>query len=203
MRFIPDWADLLVPLLRPRPQTSFSLTSPFDPDAAVTEQFTALVGVGFGADATPDSGRVFVSAGAPIAGFQMARAQLGGFVTLPSGFSTLKMQAKLTGVHANVTAFAIGASWASSGGIAEVTSLSSNAVQRRETSINFVVAPVIFFAHDLFEGPHVINAEFDISDQGEEILINAGLKADVWGAGVGGGVTTAGAEVSKITFEIS
>ena len=89
------------------------------------------------------------------------------------------------------------------GGIAEVTSLANNAVIRRETSINYVVAPLLFYARDEYEGPHLVNAEFDILDEGGEILVTAGLKCDAWGALAGGGIASTGGNLSKITVEIS
>jgi hypothetical protein len=203
MRFIPDWAEWLddLELWQPPPQTSFILEPPFDVEATVTETFSALAGYN---SANADvNGRVSISANAPVAGYQMARGQLGAFLTLPPGFSTLKLQARITDAFASVTAFAIGASWASSGGITEVTSITDNATTRRETSINYVTAPVIFYAQDTFEGAHIVNAEFDISDQGGEVLVTAGLKCDTWGAGLAAGVASGSGVVLKITIEIS
>ena len=88
-------------------------------------------------------------------------------------------------------------------GIAEVTSLDNNSVTRRETSINYVVAPAIFYARDEFTGPHIINAEFPISSTGGDVLVTAGLKCDAWAAGVGAGFALASGKVSKITVQIS
>ena len=115
LSFVPNWTGLLTPILRPLPQTSFVLTAPFDQDAVVTEEFSALSGVIAGASADPNDGFVDVALEASLAGYQMGRAQLGAFLTIPPGFSMLKLQARITGVDATVLALAIGASWASSG----------------------------------------------------------------------------------------
>jgi hypothetical protein len=204
MRFIPTWAELHLPILRLRPQTSFVIEAPFDPDATVRETFTALIGVSTGdAFADPGSGSVDISTGAADAGYQMQRAQLGAFLTLPSGFTTLKLQARITHVDASVFVLALGASWASCGGIAEVTSTADSTTIRRETSINSVIAPLLFYATDDFQGTHIINAEFPISNQGGEVLVNAGLKCDTWSAGVAAASVTAGGTVSKLTVQIS
>jgi len=205
MRFISPWAELHLPILRLRPQTSFVIQAPFDPDATVRETFTALMGVSVGnASADPNSGFVDTNAGGGEAGYQMQRGQLGAFLTLPSGFTTLKLQARITGVDAFVFALAMGASWASCGGIAEVTSTANSTTIRRETSIRSVIAPLLFFASDEFEGLHIINAEFPISNQGGEVLVNAGLKCDIWNAGiVAAAMGTASGTVSKLAVQIS
>jgi hypothetical protein len=106
-------------------------------------------------------------------------------------------------VSAQVLAFALGAGWASSGGIAEVTSITSNSTIRHETSINYVVAPLFFYAEDDFSGPHTINAEFPISSNGGEILVTAGLKCDTWAAVVAVSSATATGTVSKINVKVS
>jgi hypothetical protein len=198
--FKPEWQ---IPVLRFPPQTSFTLIAPFDHDADVTEQFSALLGLGGQPTADDSTGLVDIQSLASAAGYQMERAQLGAFLTIPSGFSTLTLQAKITQVFADVIAFAGGAAWASCGGIAEVTSLDNNSVIRRETSINSVVAPVLFYARDIFNGPHVINAEFPISHNGGDILVTAGLKGDAWGAGLADALASADGTVSKITIKIS
>ncbi len=201
LKFIPHWADLVLPPLR-APQTAFVLQAPFDPTAAVTEFFSALAELA-GANVSANIGDVDTQCAAAIAGYQMARAQLGGFLTIPAGFTKLKLQARIINVRAEALAFAVGASWASTGGIAEVTALDNNGVTRRETSINYVVAPVIFYAHDLFQGPHVINAEFPISRNGGEILVTAGLKSDSWAAAFAGALASAGGTVSKMTISLA
>jgi hypothetical protein len=98
MKFTPYWGELLE-TWEPSPQTSFIVEPPFDADASVAEQFSALVGVAIPA-VNENSGRVFVDAAAPVAGYQMARAQLGAFLTIPAGFSTLRLQARITSVNA-------------------------------------------------------------------------------------------------------
>lgn len=202
LKYTPYWGDLLRPW-EPSPQTSFVLEPPYDADATVTESFSALVGEIYATDADASTGSIVVDVNTMFAGYQMARGQHGAFLTVPAGFSTLKLRAQITDVYADATAFAVGASWASSGGIAEVTSLSNNAVTRRETSINYVVAPVIFYVGDVFEGTHIINAEFDISDEGDEILVTAGLKVDCWAAAFAGALASASGNVAKITVELS
>lgn len=199
MNFDPSWT--IIKNLRFPPTTSFTLEQPFDPDANVTEVSSALAGVTF-ADSSVD-GSVSGSSTAVFAGYQMARGQVGAFLTIPSGFSTLTLQARIVSVRSDLSAFALGASWASSGGIAEVTSTANSSVTRRETSIRYVVAPLLFYAHDLFNGPHVINAEFPIPSDGGEILVTAGLKCDTWAAVAAGSLAFLSGTVSKITVKVS
>ena len=201
MKFTPYWGDLLRPW-EFSPQTSFVFEPPYDAEAAVTEHFSTLAGA-TAARADASDGFLIADAMTLISGYQMARAQHGAFLTIPAGFSTIKLRARITNVSATVTASAIGASWASSGGIAEVTSLANNAVTRRETSINYVVAPVIFYVSDEFEGPHTIKAKFDISNAGDEILVTAGLKADCWAVAAGGAFASTIDHLAKITVELS
>jgi hypothetical protein len=131
-----DW-DVLT-----HPQNSFVFEPPYDDDATVSEEFSALAGI-LGAEPNAISGSVSVSAFSVVAGYQMARAQLGAFLTIPSGFGTLRLQARIVDIRANVMAWAVpGASWASSGPIAEVTDFKSNSTRRVEGSINYVVAPL-------------------------------------------------------------
>ena len=66
-----------------------------------------------------------------------------------------------------------------------------------------MVAPVIFYVSDVFEGTHIINAEFDISDEGDEILVTAGLKVDCWAVAAGGAFAFTIDHVAKITVELS
>jgi hypothetical protein len=190
--------DLRLLNLRFPTQTSFTLEPPFDPNATVTELTSVDVGAAFPAD-----GSIFVSAFAEVAGYQMNRAQVGAFLTIPSGFSTLTLQARILDVDADVWAFALGAAWASSGLIAEVTSTADSSVTRRETTINFVVAPLLFYARDEFTGPKIMNAEFPISRQGGEILVTAGLKCDVWAAVVAASTAFVSGVTSKITVKVS
>jgi len=184
-------------------QTSFVLEPPFEQDADVIEETNLLIGIDSFPSADADSGAVFADCGSADAGYHMARAQLGGFLTIPAGFTTLMLQARIVDVNASVWAFAVGASWASVGGIAEVTSTANNSTNRHETSIAYVVAPVIFYAEDDFAGAHVINAEFPISSNGGDILVTAGLKCDTWAAGIGAAVSTNLGTVSKISVKIS
>jgi hypothetical protein len=184
-------------------QTSFVLEPPFEQDADVIEETNLLIGIDSFPSADADSGAVFADCGSADAGYHMARAQLGGFLTIPAGFTTLTLQARIVDVNASVWAFAVGASWASVGGIAEVTSTANNSTNRHETSIAYVVAPVIFYAEDDFIGAHVINAEFPISSNGGDILVTAGLKCDTWAAGIGAAVSTNLGAVSKISVKIS
>ena len=148
MKFRSDWAELseiwesLGPW-QPPPQTSFVLEPPYDDEAILTEAFSAVFAASGYHDANTGGG-IQLHAGAVDGGYQMARGQVGGFLTIPSGFSTLKLQARITNVSAEVIAFALGASWASSGGIVEVTPLTNSGVTRHETSINYVVAPLLF-----------------------------------------------------------
>jgi hypothetical protein len=202
MKFTPYWSDLLGRWEAFSPHTSFVFEPPYDVEAAVTEHFSALAGFN-STRADASDGLLIADAMTLIGGYQMARAQHGAFLTVPAGFSTIKLRARIANISATVTASAIGASWASSGGIAEVTSLANNAVTRRETSINYVVAPIIFYAQDQFDGPHTINAEFDISNEGDEILVTAGLKADCWAVAAGGAFAFTIDHVAKITVELS
>ena len=197
--FTPNWK---IPVLTFPAKTSFTLEPPYDPEV-VTEQFDALVGFG-DASADASDGEVDVSSFSGVAGYHMSRAQVGAFLTIPSGFRKLTLQARISSIASSVGADALGgASWASTGGIAEVTSLADNSVTRRETSINYVVAPVIFWATDVFDGPHIINAEFPISRDGGDIFVTAGLKCDVWAAAISGTGSIANGLVSKIKINIS
>ena len=62
-----------------------------------------------------------------------------------------------------------------------------------------LVAPLAFYAADEVTGTHVLIAQFPISRDGGELMVNAGLKYDVWSAVVAGGFATASGTVSKIT----
>ena len=184
------------------PQHSFAFEPPYDDGATVSEEFSALAGIP-GAEPDAISGSVSISAFSVVAGYQMARAQLGAFLTIPSGFGTLRLQARIVDIRADVMAWAIpGGSWASSGPIAEVTDLTSSSTRRVEGSINYVVAPLLFYAKDLFEGATVFNAEFDIPAAGGEILVTAGLKCDVWSALLSGNSAVVDGTVEKITVEL-
>jgi hypothetical protein len=200
--WIPPWLDRIDWTTITNPRTSFTFEPPYDEDAVVSEELSVLIGA---AHASPnaDTGRVSSNIFAADAGYQMARAQLGAFLTIPAGFETLKLQARVVDISASVTALAVGASWASSGTIAEITDFTSNTTRRAEGSINYVVAPVIFYAHDVFEGPSIFNAELEISGEGGEILVTAGLKCDVWAAGLGGGIASISGTVEKITVEVT
>jgi len=189
------------PPLRTSPQTSFVIEPPFDKDAHITEHFSALVGAAI-ADLDDGTGDVFATAGAADAGYQMARAQVGAFLTIPSGFSTLTVQARITSIDALVFAFAVGASWASSGGIAELTAIGTNDLIRREDGINYVVAPLIFYASDEITGTHVLSAQFPISQDGGDFMLNAGLKCDTWAAALAGSGASVRGIVSKIPVHI-
>lgn len=202
LNWIPQQLDYIDWEALTNPQTSFAFEPPYDDDATVSEEFSALAGFAE-ADPEADSGDIFVTAFSVIAGYQMARAQLGAFLTIPSGFETLRLQARIVDIRADVTAFAIvGGSWASSGPIAEVTDFTSNSTKRVEGSINYVVAPLLFYTQDIFEGPTIFNAEIEIPDEGGEILVTAGLKCDVWAALPAGTYAIVSGNVEKITVEL-
>lgn len=191
-----DWTSLS------HPQNSFTLEPSYDDDATVSEEFKALFGL---AEATHDAnvGTVDLDTFASVAGYMMARAQFGAFLTIPSGFEKLKLQARIVDISARVTAWAVvGGSWASSGTIAEVTDVASNTTRRVEASINYVAAPLLFLAVDTFEGPSILNAEFEVPHEGGEILVTAGLKCDVWAALPSATQTLATGRVEKITVEL-
>jgi hypothetical protein len=191
-----DWDTLT------HPERSFTFEPAYDDDATVTEEFRALVGE-TNTDADATTGEVELKALCFAAGYQMSRVQLGAFLTIPSGFEALRLQARIVDIRAHVIAFAmIGGSWASSGPIAEVTDFASNSTKRVEGSINYVLAPLLFYADDLFEGPTVFNAEFEIPDEGGEILVTAGLKGDAWAALISSTGSFVNGTVEKITVEL-
>ncbi|TAH38043.1 MAG: hypothetical protein EYC70_05305 [Planctomycetota bacterium] len=203
LRWAPPGLDMIDWEALKNLQTSFTFEPPYDDDATVTEEFSALAG---GAFAFGDAGTGSVSANAVavIGGYQMARTQHGAFLTIPSGFDMLRIQVRLVDIKARVIAWAVvGGSWSSTGPIAEVTDLASNNTRRVEGSINYVVAPLLWYSQDIFEGPLVFNAEIEIPEEGGEILVTAGMKCDVWAALPAASVADSEGVVEKITVELA
>jgi hypothetical protein len=200
-----DWItsrfELLTWTVLTNPETSFAFTPAYDDDAVVANASSTLAGTASAAT-DPTHGSVSVFCCTAIAGYQMARSQVGAFLTIPSGFETLRLQARIVDIRSDVMAIAIvGGSWASTGTIAEVT-VANNTTQV-EGSINYVVAPLVWYAQDSFKGSTVLNAEFEIPSGGGDILVTAGIKSDVWAAVEAGTSSLAGGTVEKITVELA
>ena len=183
----------------PPPQSDFT----FEPSFA--EQATSSHTEGFAyspvTSVDRDSGRTNASAGAGGAGYQVCRAAVAEFVTVPAGFGRLRVTMR-GNVDWRYGAFAVGGASSANGGLRMRVEGFDGFSSTRKHSLGAVLAPVAWWVIDEGDEPFVFSKTFNLPNaDGGEFLVTAGGYGEAWAAVVGGAVGKSTVIVERVQIE--
>jgi hypothetical protein len=130
------------------------------------------------------------------------RALVGNFVTLPSGFSKLRVTVKLHESHTLSAGAVLGGAHAAADILIEVTGGSNSQTQSSATNISTVIAPVIFTNTDKGTADHLVSKTFTIPSTGGEFFIRAGMRSDFEAGSIASAFVNVSAQVQEIDVAV-
>ena len=177
---------------------SFTFGKPFDDGG----QHTAKSLITFVVDANFSAvkGTANINCDGGWAGGSSARAVVGSYLTLPAGYSTLNVTAKVEVTYLARAIGMVGVSYAGSDAIVELLG-TDNSVLTEAQLITWALAPVGWTQENEGEDTYFVNATFEIPSSGGEYMIRAGLRGNAWAAGNGYAYSSGNSEVLEIGVE--
>jgi hypothetical protein len=159
-----------------------------------------LVGVNL-AQATL-SGNLTLLGQTAVLGAGTNRALVGNFVTLPSGFSKVRVTVKLKVTHSLTAGALVGGAHAATDVLIEVTGGNNSQTQSGVTNVSTVVAPLIALGTDKGSADHLVSKTFTIPTTGGEFFIRAGVRSDFEAGAIASASVNVSAQVQEIDVAV-
>lgn len=168
------------PAPEPTPVTAFCLTPPYE--TVGTHRHSDNIVFVNNATATASDGRVDLEGWAHFLGDAWNDAEVGSFITVPAGFTRLKVTAKIDLSYDFYALSAPGIGYAGGDAMVELVGL-DNERERHSRFLGFAISPLLWFARDNGQDLVVVTHTFTVPNEGGEFLIRAGASS-YFGAGL-------------------
>jgi hypothetical protein len=146
---------------------------------------------------SPTNGTAKIRCDGGWAGGSTARAIVGSLFTVPAGYSTLNVIAKVKVTYLARAIGLAGVSYAGSDAIVELLGTDKSVLTEAQL-VTWALAPVGWYQENEGEDTYYVNANFEIPNSGGEYMIRAGLRGNAWAAGNGYAFSSGNSEVIEI-----